>query len=122
MKLLTKPKPLLQTPTFSDSPNSTTVIDRPQSRTKEKTKKPQMYQVILHNDDFTPRDFVVHVLEKFFRKSENQAVAIMLSAHKSGAAQVSIYTREIAETKVHQANQFSQQSQLPLKFSFEPTT
>ena len=69
-----------------------------------KTKRPSMYKVILLNDDYTPMDFVIFVLKKFFRKSDVEATSIMLQVHNQGSGLAGIYTAEIAETKVFQVN------------------
>jgi ATP-dependent Clp protease adaptor protein ClpS len=86
---------------------------------KPKLKRPPLYQVILLNDDFTPMEFVVHVLEIFFRMSREKAVRIMLQVHTQGRGVCGVYTREIAETKVEQVNQFSRAHQHPLLCTME---
>ena len=86
-------------------------IERPQ----EATKTPSFYKVLILNDDFTPRDFVVHILQKFFRKSENDATRLMLDVHQRGVGIAGVFTHEIAETKAYQVNEYSKQSQHPLK-------
>ena len=78
-----------------------------------------MYRVILHNADFTPRAFVVHVLQKYFNKADARATTIMTTAHKIGHASVAVYTYEIAETKTHKVNKYAVTHSYPLKFSFE---
>ena len=85
----------------------------------ERTKTPSFYKVLILNDDFTPRDFVVHVLEKFFRKSEPEATRLMLDVHHKGAGIAGVYTYEIAETKAHQVNDYSRKNQYPLKCALE---
>ncbi len=89
------------------------------TRPKEKTKTPSMYKVIIHNDDFTPRDFVVHVLQRFFQKSEQTATELMLAVHHKGFGVAGIYTYEIAETKAFQVNEFSKENNYPLKTTVE---
>ncbi len=79
------------------------------------TEEPKLYQVLLLNDDYTPMDFVTFVLKKFFSKSEAEAHQIMLDVHNKGAGVAGIYSFEVAETKVVQVNQFSKNSQYPLK-------
>lgn len=81
--------------------------------------KPKMYKVILLNDDFTPMDFVVLVLQKFFGKSEEQATKVMLDVHQKGAGVAGVFTLEIAEMKSMQVNQFARNNQHPLKCSLE---
>ncbi len=79
-----------------------------------------MYKVLLINDDYTPMDFVVFVLMRFFHKSEVEAIDLMMSAHKKGVEIVGIYTFEIAETKVTQTLQAAQQEGHPLRCALEP--
>lgn len=87
--------------------------------TKPKVKKPSMYKVILHNDDFTPMDFVVMILERIFHKGGEEAVAIMMEVHTKGKAAVGTYTRDVAETKVDQCMSLAHRSQHPLKATVE---
>lgn len=89
------------------------------TRTEEKTQTPSMFKVILMNDDFTPMEFVVHVLMKFFRKSEQEALRLMLQVHQAGSSVVGIYSREIAETKTQQVNEYSKKHEFPLLCKFE---
>ncbi|MNK07407.1 ATP-dependent Clp protease adapter protein ClpS [compost metagenome] len=84
-----------------------------------KIDTPKMYKVILLNDDYTPMDFVVLVLRRFFAKTEEQATEIMLDVHKKGAGVAGVFSLEIAEMKVMQVNQFAQLSQYPLKSTLE---
>lgn len=84
-----------------------------------KVDTPKMYKVILLNDDYTPMDFVVLVLRRFFAKTEEQATEVMLDVHKKGAGVAGVYTLEIAEMKVMQVNQFAQLNQYPLKSTLE---
>ena len=83
------------------------------------TKEPPSYQVILINDDFTPMEFVVHVLEKFFAIGHERAVQIMLTVHKKGVAVVGVYSHDIAETKVTQVMDYSRKNQHPLQCTME---
>lgn len=87
--------------------------------TKPKTKRPPMYKVMILNDDFTPMEFVVHVLERFFGLSHAQSFEIMLTVHKKGLAVVAVYSHEIAETKVAQVMDFAQRHQHPLQCTME---
>lgn len=87
--------------------------------TKPKTRKPPMYKVMVLNDDFTPMEFVVHVLERFFNMTHAQAVEIMLTVHKKGLAVVGVFSHEVAETKVAQVMEFAQQNQHPLQCTME---
>ena len=81
---------------------------------RPKLKKPPMYQVVLLNDDFTPMEFVVHVLEYFFSKDRAQATRIMLHVHTKGKGMCGTYVREIAETKVVMVNEYSRSNNHPL--------
>lgn len=87
--------------------------------TKPKTKRPPLYKVLLLNDDFTPMEFVVHVLERFFHLSHAQAFEIMLTVHKKGVAVVGVFSHEIAETKVAQVMDFARRHQHPLQCTME---
>ena len=89
------------------------------TRTKPKTKRPPLYKVLLLNDDFTPMEFVVHVLERFFGLSHAQAFEIMLTVHKKGLAVVGVFSHEIAETKVAQVMDFARRHQHPLQCTME---
>lgn len=91
-------------------------------QTAPKVDTPKMYKVILLNDDFTPMDFVVLVLRRFFAKTEEQATEIMLDVHKKGAGVAGVFSLEIAEMKVMQVNQYAQLNQFPLKSTLEEDT
>ena len=84
-----------------------------------KTKQPPLYKVVLHNDDYTPMEFVVHVLERFFGITHEQAVEIMLTVHRRGVAVVGVFSFEVAETKVTQVMDYAQQHQHPLQCTME---
>ena len=84
-----------------------------------KTKRPPMYKVILLNDDYTPMDFVVEILEVFFNLNRELATKVMLAVHTEGRAVCGIYTRDIAETKAAQVNQYARESQHPLLCEIE---
>ncbi len=86
---------------------------------RPKLKRPPMYKVILLNDDYTPMDFVVYVLERFFRMDTPMATKIMLDVHTQGKGVCGIYPRDIAETKVGQVNEFSKKNKHPLKCVME---
>lgn len=98
-----------------ESDAGTAVITRP----KTETKTPSFYRVLLMNDDFTPMDFVIHVLQKFFNKDHTEATQIMLQVHHKGSGQCGVFAYEIAETKVFQVNQYSKQNRYPLKCTME---
>lgn len=87
---------------------------------KEKVKKPPLYAVLLVNDDYTPMDFVVEVLQKFFQKTEDEAQHIMLQVHQKGEAVCGIFTREVAETKAARVVQYAQEHQHPLQTRIVP--
>ncbi len=87
--------------------------------TRPKTKKPPLYKVLILNDDYTPMEFVVHVLERFFGLTHSQAFDIMLTVHKKGVAVVGVFSAEIAETKVSLVMDFAQQHQHPLQCTME---
>ncbi len=88
-------------------------------KTRPKTKKPSMYRVLLLNDDYTPMEFVVHVLERFFNKSREAATEIMLHVHHRGVGVCGVYTFEVAETKVTQTIDFARRHQHPLQCTME---
>jgi ATP-dependent Clp protease adaptor protein ClpS len=98
-----------------DSGSGTAVI----TRTKPKVKRPNLYRVLLLNDDYTPMEFVVHVLERFFRKTRDEATQIMLHVHQNGVGECGVYTYEVAETKVTQVMDFARQNQHPLQCVME---
>ena len=89
------------------------------TRTRTRTKKPSMYKVLLLNDDYTPMEFVVHVLERFFSKGREDATRIMLHVHQKGVGICGVYTYEVAETKVTQVMEFARQHQHPLQCTME---
>ena len=84
-----------------------------------KTKQPPLYQVVLLNDDYTPMEFVVHVLERFFQKNREEATRIMLHVHRRGVVVCGVYTYEVAETKVTQVMDLARQNQHPLQCTIE---
>jgi ATP-dependent Clp protease adaptor protein ClpS len=86
---------------------------------RPKLKKPPMYKVVLLNDDFTPMEFVVHVLERYFRMEREKAMRIMLHVHTQGRGLCGVYNREIAETKVAQVNDYSRSNHHPLLCTME---
>lgn len=92
----------------------------PRTRVKPKLARPPLYKVILVNDDFTPRDFVVRVLKAEFRITGDQAHRIMITAHTKGSCVVAVFTREIAETKATRATEMARSEGFPLLFSTEP--
>ncbi len=91
-----------------------------QTRTRLKPERPKLYKVMLLNDDFTPRSFVVFILKAEFRMNESQAQQVMITAHKRGTCVVAVYTQEVAETKATRATDAARQKGYPLLFTTEP--
>ncbi|WP_177215281.1 ATP-dependent Clp protease adapter ClpS [Tranquillimonas alkanivorans] len=87
--------------------------------TRKKTQRPPLYKVLLLNDDYTPMEFVVHVLERFFGMTHSQAFELMLTVHKKGLAVVGVFSFEVAETKVAQVMDFARRHQHPLQCTME---
>jgi len=89
------------------------------TKTRPKTQRPPMYKVLLLNDDYTPMEFVVHILERFFGLNHAQSFEIMLTVHKKGLAVVGVFSFEVAETKVVQVMDFARRHQHPLQCTME---
>lgn len=89
------------------------------TKTKPQTKRPSLYRVLLLNDDYTPMEFVVHVLERFFNKDHEAAHRIMMHVHQHGIGECGVYTYEVAETKVTQVMDFARKHQHPLQCVME---
>ena len=89
------------------------------TRTKPRTKRPSLYRVLLLNDDYTPMEFVVHVVERFFNKSQEDAYQIMMHVHQNGVGECGVFTYEVAETKVTQVMDFARKHQHPLQCVME---
>lgn len=87
---------------------------------RAETAPPGRFQVLLLNDDFTPMDFVVHVLQEFFAMNQEKATQVMLQIHTRGRAVAGVYSREVAESKVNQVNEFSRRNHHPLLSIMEP--
>jgi ATP-dependent Clp protease adaptor protein ClpS len=98
-----------------DDEHSTGVV----VKAKPKTRKPSLYKVLMLNDDYTPMEFVVHVLERFFGKNRDEATRIMMHVHRRGVGVCGVYTYEVAETKVTQVMDFARQHQHPLQCTLE---
>ena len=96
------------------------VLTPPRTKTKAKTERPRLHKVILLNDDYTPREFVVTVLKGVFRMSEEQANRVMMTAHQRGVCVVAVFTRDIAESKATEATELGRKKGYPLTFSTEP--
>ena len=96
----------------------------PKTKTKTKTKpqveRPKLWKVILLNDDYTPREFVVMVLKAVFRMNEDQAYTVMMTAHQRGACVIAVFTKDVAETKAKEATDLAKDKGYPLAFSTEP--
>lgn len=88
-------------------------------RTKPQLQRPRMYKVVMMNDDYTPMDFVVHVLEMFFSMDREKATHVMLKVHTEGRAVCGVYSRDVAETKAEQVNVYSRQNEHPLLCNIE---
>ena len=93
---------------------------KPRVKTRAKTERPRLHKVILLNDDYTPREFVVTVLKAEFRLSEEQAYRVMMTAHRLGACVVAVFARDVAETKATRATDLARASGHPLTFTTEP--
>lgn len=91
------------------------------TKTRPQTKRPNLYRVLLLNDDYTPMEFVVHVIMRFFQKTQDDATRIMLHVHNHGVGECGIYTYEVAETKVTQVMDFARKHQHPLQCVMEKT-
>ena len=92
----------------------------PRTKTKAKVERPKLWKVILLNDDYTPREFVVTVLKAVFRMGEEKAYAVMLTAHRRGACVIAVFTRDVADTKAKEATDLGRQKGYPLYFTTEP--
>lgn len=106
---------MAKVPTKHDDDSSTGVL----TRAKPKTKKPSLYKVLLLNDDYTPMEFVVFILEQFFSKNREDAYTIMLHVHQKGVGVCGVYTFEVAETKVTQVMDAARQAGHPLQCTLE---
>ena len=95
-------------------------IARPRTKTRLKTERPRLHKVILINDDYTPREFVVAVLKAEFRMNEDQAYRVMITAHKRGACVVAVFTQDVAESKATRATEAGRSQGYPLLITTEP--
>jgi ATP-dependent Clp protease adaptor protein ClpS len=98
----------------------TEIVKAPETKTKPKVERPKLHKVILLNDDYTPREFVVIVLKAEFGISGDHAYNIMMTAHQKGACVVAVFTKDIAETKATRATDFANSKGYPLMFTTEP--
>jgi ATP-dependent Clp protease adaptor protein ClpS len=102
------------------SANETTAPARPGTVTTPKPERPRLYRVLLINDDYTPREFVVMVLKAEFAMGEDRATQVMLTAHRKGSCVISVYPRDVAETKAKRASDHGKEFGFPLQFVAEP--
>ena len=96
------------------------VATKPRTKVLAKTERPRLHKVILVNDDYTPREFVVTVLKAEFRMSEDEAYKVMVTAHRKGSCVVAVYTQDVAETKATRATEAGRAKGYPLLFTTEP--
>ena len=106
--------PPKKTPSSPDRSTGTETLE------KTRTKKPQLYRVLMHNDDYTTQEFVVHVLMSFFHKDAPEAHHLMLKVHMTGKAAVGVYTKDMAESKVTQVSDYAREQGHPLMLTMEP--
>ena len=100
-------------------PMSNTVV-KPRTKVRPKIQRPPLYKVILLNDDYTPREFVVQVLKAVFRMNEDQAYRVMMTAHRRGACVIAVYTKDVADTKAKEGTELGKSKGYPLFFTTEP--
>ena len=98
---------------------SNTVV-KPRTKVRPKIQRPPLYKVILLNDDYTPREFVVQVLKAVFRMNEDQAYRVMMTAHQRGVCVVAVYTKDVADTKAKEGTELGKSQGYPLFFTTEP--
>jgi ATP-dependent Clp protease adaptor protein ClpS len=96
------------------------VLTKPRTKVATKTERPKLWKVILLNDDYTPREFVVQVLKAVFRMNETQAYRVMITAHQKGACVIAVFTKDVADTKAKEATDLGKQNGYPLYFTTEP--
>ena len=96
------------------------VVTKPREKTERKVQKPKLYKVLLHNDPYTTREFVVEVLKEVFHKSETDAVAIMLHVHHNGVGVAGVFTFEVAETKIALVTSLARRYEFPFRLTMEP--
>ena len=93
---------------------------KPRTKVKPKVERPKLWKVILLNDDFTPREFVVQVLKAVFRMDREHAYQVMMTAHRKGVCVIAVFTRDVADTKAKEATELGKQNGYPLYFTTEP--
>jgi ATP-dependent Clp protease adaptor protein ClpS len=96
------------------------IATKPRTKVRQTTERPRLYKVILLNDDYTPREFVVTVLKAEFRMSEAQAYRVMITAHRFGTCLVAVFAKDVAETKAARATEAGRSKGYPLQFTIEP--
>src|SRR5438132_14113763 len=96
------------------------VAIKPRTKVRLKPERPRLHKVILLNDDYTPREFVVQVLKAVFRMNEDQAYRVMMTAHRRGACVIAVYTKDVADTKAKEATELGKSKGYPLFFTTEP--
>jgi ATP-dependent Clp protease adaptor protein ClpS len=96
------------------------ILTKPRIEVKVKPERPKLWKVILLNDDFTPREFVVQVLKAVFRMNAEQAYQVMMTAHRKGACVIAVFTKDVADTKAKEATELGKQAGYPLYFTTEP--
>ena len=96
------------------------IASRPRTKVRRKTQRPRLHKVILVNDDYTPREFVVTVLKAEFRMNEDQAYRVMITAHRRGVCVVAVFTKDVAETKATRGTDAGRSQGYPLLFTTEP--
>jgi len=103
--------------------SATKTVEKPRTKAATKpatkTQRPPLWKVILLNDDYTPREFVVHVLKAVFRMNESQAYRVMMTAHQRGACVIAVYTKDVADTKAKEATEMGRRKGYPLYFTTE---
>jgi len=103
---------------MAEEENEIGVVTEPETR--RKLKRPRQFKVLLHNDDYTTREFVVEVLKRIFRKDEGEAVRVMLHVHYNGVGVAGLYSREVAETKIETVHRLAREREFPLRLTMEP--
>jgi len=99
---------------------SNNTVVTPKTKVRPKTQRPKLWKVILLNDDYTPREFVVIVLKAVFRMNEDQAYNVMITAHRRGACVIAVFTKDVADTKAKEATELGKSKGYPLFFTTEP--
>ena len=95
-------------------------VAKPRTKPRPKTERPRLHKVILLNDDYTPREFVIGVLKSVFKMNEDEAYSVMMTAHSKGTCVVAVYTKDIAETKATEATDAGRKEGHPLMFTTQP--